>query len=493
MRSRPSYDQVRPLPTVTERPIERFNSTASVAVGDAISIPITSMRYQTRHVNVHRPPVKHNSLPSTLPSFPSQTSLMDDLSTWIIPGSARESYRQSQSFNIAIPDNDTAESILIESLSAVQNSPPSNPSTPLDAATEPSVEELSTYSSPIPRNIPALPSRPPPLVPSSNDSGLASLGSLPSFEPGTMLHSGQDHTPQISAPSIHSVTSSEIDAMTYPVSNESLHRAPSDPIPPPFVRRRRPVPSPSRNTHTDVEETPKTSPTTNRSPIHATPIVAQPQYTATMDVAEQSNNAAQPLKVNYSSAKRDLSPEVQQGKDITDPDLGLSEQNTIDTMSSIPPPVLASPQKSTQHTTGTLPSAASHHQHSIHPTPSNASATDKYPISVALDNFSYTPIISTQSLPNFTNRTIPLSDLRHVRSNASATDKYPIALSPTSAPPHSNILPDSPPACIASDNTPDNGTPPSQHPIQPMTALEKRRAAHAKRMQMAFEPDSSHT
>ncbi|OAG04663.1 uncharacterized protein CC84DRAFT_1218093 [Paraphaeosphaeria sporulosa] len=79
MRSRLSYDQVRPLPTVTERPIERFNSTASVAVGDAISIPLMHMRYQTRHINVRKPPVKQNSLPSTLPSFPSQTSLMDDL------------------------------------------------------------------------------------------------------------------------------------------------------------------------------------------------------------------------------------------------------------------------------------------------------------------------------------------------------------------------------------------------------------------------------
>jgi hypothetical protein len=99
IKSRPSYDQVRPLPTLNERPIERFNSTASVAIGDAISVQVASMTYRSEPVIIRRPPAKQNSLPSTLPSFPSQTSLMDDLSTWVIPQSARQNYCSSPSID----------------------------------------------------------------------------------------------------------------------------------------------------------------------------------------------------------------------------------------------------------------------------------------------------------------------------------------------------------------------------------------------------------
>jgi hypothetical protein len=97
IRPRASFDQVRPLPTLNEKPLERYDSNASVSVTQAATVPLTTIRARPRAVNVRKPPTKHRSLPSTLPQFHSQSSLMDDLSNWVLPSSARDSYHSNDS------------------------------------------------------------------------------------------------------------------------------------------------------------------------------------------------------------------------------------------------------------------------------------------------------------------------------------------------------------------------------------------------------------
>lgn len=507
MRSRPSNDQVRPLPTLSERPIERFNSTASVAVGDAISIPLTHMRYQTRHINVRKPPVKHNSLPSTLPSFPSQTSLMDDLSTWVMPQSARESYRSAQSLNTTASISDTTSVTSVTSSPAVPNSPVSCTPVPFsttidlplplsEPATEPQLKEGSVEPSPFLTYIPVLPSRPAPAPPSSSPAPPIppKIPLSHHHTPVTMPQSRLNQSLQRIIPPIPSSPPSETGVIPYSRSNESLQRAPSDPIPPPYVRRRRPVPSPNRNRL--IEQTSKALSASTPSSIDTASTNVGSHYAATPNVTEQSGNTVEEQQSSseaHPSTGFQPSYRIKQSINHTASNATTMDKYTIPMVPSNPPPILDSPALSSPQFSDSISTATSHSHTKIHSTFSNASATDKYPIAVSLDSPPSIPVASTQSLPIMTSRTAFQNDVRHVKSNASATDKYPIAVSPTSPPPVPSLPLDSPPTSTTSSQTSNSGTAPSQPSTRPMTALAKRRAAHAKRMQMAFGPDSENT
>ena len=419
VRSRASQDQVRPMPTLTERPIERFNSTASVAVGDAVSVPLASMRYRSKPVNVRKPPVKHRSLPSSseLPSFPSQTSLMDDLSTWITPQSAHDSCRSVQS----IPGIDTVPSV-IESTSAtsttsspvVPSSPVSCPPVMLDAtsffappvSTNPIADQKSVNYSPASAiSILTPPSRPAPPPP---------VTSPPPIPPKIPLN--QPPQPPQNFP------------MAQSKSQENLQRSGSSPIPPPLGRRRRPIPS-SKNTINNVDT----------SIEKGTDAVTRPSSAVPAKTLPSESSALQ---------ERPRSPKHQQ-------------------------------------------SAAQKNE--LHHLTSSASATDKYPISLSASNAPAVPALPTE-LPQPHAGDTPSRDsqqpVRHTPSTASATDKYPIALSPTSSPPILNTSSQFLPSAANSVETLVNETPSAPTAARPITALAKRRAAHAKRMQMAFGAES---
>lgn len=142
-------EQPRPLPTLKEKPLERYDSTASVSIADASTIPLTAMRHRPKAVQVRKPPPKHRSLPSKLPAFSSQTSLMEDLSRWVLPASARESYQSSQS-------TDTNMSLDTTSPLTSAGSSPILPS--------PTSSSIIARKTSLKSNTPTMPPNPPPTV-----------------------------------------------------------------------------------------------------------------------------------------------------------------------------------------------------------------------------------------------------------------------------------------------------------------------------------------
>ena len=441
VRNRSSHDQVRPMPTLTERPIERLNSTASVAVGDAVPVPLSRMRYRSRPVNVRKPQVKHHSLPSKLPQFPSQTSLMDDLSTWVIPQSARESYRSIQS--IQSTDDSIAASTpatSVTSLPTAPSSPTTYPPIVIDAGTvlAPSTPDI-TYteqdtatSSPVslstisplpsqaaPPPLPSRPAPPPPIPPKLPlEPPPKPRPNIPTNQPP------QEHPEEVPSPII-----------------QVLHRSGTTPIPPPLSRRRRPVPAPKAPT-----------------PAPKPPPVAQ-------DLAEESLTAA---------------PE---------------------------PPSVA--QDATESSPAAAPAPPAVHHPAEPPSPTAAPEPPKIPSEAALtstETRAHEPTAPTPPPPAapvtpeaLTVHPPQRNALHHLTSSASATDKYPIAFSPRTAPPlpdtSSSYLPPGqdpnisslsvqtlPSAAVSVETlASESGT-----PARPMTAVAKRRAAHARRMELAF-------
>jgi hypothetical protein len=80
-RPRPSSDFGQVLPTVTERTIERNDSTISTTA--VVSVPQVAKRYHTNPVYIRRHPGRHTSMPSVLPHVRSQSSLTEDLAAWM--------------------------------------------------------------------------------------------------------------------------------------------------------------------------------------------------------------------------------------------------------------------------------------------------------------------------------------------------------------------------------------------------------------------------
>ncbi|KAF1969646.1 hypothetical protein BU23DRAFT_571370 [Bimuria novae-zelandiae CBS 107.79] len=475
IRNRTSHDQVRPMPTLTERPIERFNSTASVAVGDAVSVPLASMRYRSKPITVRKPPAKHRSLPSELPSFPSQTSLMDDLSTWVIPHSVRESYRSMQSFQsvetsvsigASTPATSAASSLIAPEATwprVLTDAGAVGASSDLDITSASEIEGASVKSSLVSVNtIPVLPSRPPPPAP-------------PVAAP----------QPPPIPPKIPVNQPPQPDTIALSRSFESLFRSDSAPIPPPLSRRRKAVRSRS-NTKTQ-DEPRKAPPTASTWPSSTTNVDAPPGTTATEIPTAITPEIPIPAGERSSSTKPPLTgpPPIENlpsGPQSTEP--SLTAPRSIEPLPNKAP----STRPTSAEQPPTDPQTYMENQNSLHHITSSASATDKYPIPFMLADAPPVPALPPHSPPIEPHRTTSSqTNLQHFASNASATDKYPIALSPTSV----SALPvQSSLSVVSSVETLASDTPPAPAIARPMTALAKRRAAHARRMQMAFGPEA---
>jgi hypothetical protein len=85
-KSRPSSDHISPLPRLVEK-VARNDSSASIS--DAAPISLQAKRYRSRAVNVRKPPTRNHFLPpeTQLPYIPAQSSLIMELSQWVLPGS----------------------------------------------------------------------------------------------------------------------------------------------------------------------------------------------------------------------------------------------------------------------------------------------------------------------------------------------------------------------------------------------------------------------
>jgi hypothetical protein len=75
------------MPTLPEKTVERNDSTTSTIA--VIDVPRLARRFHANHVYIRRQPDRHQSLPSELPYLQSQTLLTDDLADWIVPASAQ--------------------------------------------------------------------------------------------------------------------------------------------------------------------------------------------------------------------------------------------------------------------------------------------------------------------------------------------------------------------------------------------------------------------
>ncbi|KAF2865832.1 hypothetical protein BDV95DRAFT_249183 [Massariosphaeria phaeospora] len=121
-------DQMQHMPTVSEKSVERNDSTTSTASFTKVNtMPMLAMRYRPRAVHVPKQlPVKHRSLPSELPYLPTQPSLITELSDWMLPTLARDSFRWTDangSLDVSTP------STSITSSPTMPNSPASCPET----------------------------------------------------------------------------------------------------------------------------------------------------------------------------------------------------------------------------------------------------------------------------------------------------------------------------------------------------------------------------
>ena len=76
------------LNAVVDRIIERTQSIASTTA--SIRMPVLAKRYRPRPVHVRTPHLRHHSLPSELPAFQKQSSLEDDLKEWMIHTAASD-------------------------------------------------------------------------------------------------------------------------------------------------------------------------------------------------------------------------------------------------------------------------------------------------------------------------------------------------------------------------------------------------------------------
>lgn len=88
VRSRASIDLVAPSSKLAETTIERNDSTTSTQA--TIGVPILARRYRATSIDIQRHSEKHRSLPSELPIVPSQPSLVDELADWVLPSAASE-------------------------------------------------------------------------------------------------------------------------------------------------------------------------------------------------------------------------------------------------------------------------------------------------------------------------------------------------------------------------------------------------------------------
>ncbi|KAF2626566.1 hypothetical protein BU25DRAFT_449153 [Macroventuria anomochaeta] len=78
------------LNAVVDRIIERTQSIASTTA--SIKMPVLAKRYRPRPVHVQRPHLRHHSLPSELPLYQGQSSLVDDLREWIVQTAASDQF-----------------------------------------------------------------------------------------------------------------------------------------------------------------------------------------------------------------------------------------------------------------------------------------------------------------------------------------------------------------------------------------------------------------
>lgn len=411
VRYRASSDQVRPMPTLTERPIERFNSTASIALGDAVSVPISSMRHRLKPVTVRKPLLKTGSHSSGLPLFPSQTSLMDDLSTWVIPQSARDDYCDHES-NQSVG---TAASFTTSTpATSVTSSPIVSKSTP--GWTPALITATSTVSTTVPTEtadlsdnqksaevssvlIPALPSRPAPPPP------------IPAKIP--------------------------LDVPPQPEAIEQTHgylqRSDSATIPPPLSRRRRPVRASKRALA--EKESPQSIPSAASWP-------------PTANLADST------------SLDSDVPGKIETYQNLPN-----------DGSSSISPQV---------------------HRNALHHLTSSASATDKYPIAYTPSDFYSPPDLSTPPVEpsdevmastDVDINTFPAPPVTSARETGSKNIR-PMASTSTST------LHVQTSSGATSVETLATEAASASNTSRPMTAMARRRAAQAKRMQMAFGGES---
>ncbi|KAF1954191.1 hypothetical protein CC80DRAFT_129903 [Byssothecium circinans] len=176
-KARASFDHhTRPMPTVTEKPLEkpleRYDTTSTVHVSDASTVPVSAKRFRPKEVNVQKTLSKANSLPNELPYVSSTGSLMDELAQWVLPPGAHTSIHSADttgSLSTATPATSTGsspispeqavnDSCVLQDPTLLVTSP-----TALFESTKPLPTTYSLF--PSQPNTPSLPSRAPPPVP----------------------------------------------------------------------------------------------------------------------------------------------------------------------------------------------------------------------------------------------------------------------------------------------------------------------------------------
>jgi len=133
--------------------IERTDSTLSTQA--TVSIPMVARRYRATSIDIQRHSEKHRSLPSELPHLKSQPSLIDDLADYVMPSAASErlpSREWPNSPTISIP------SISVTSTPTTSHTLPVVPeTTPITNAMTDGLSNIAaktTAAQPSPRQLP---------------------------------------------------------------------------------------------------------------------------------------------------------------------------------------------------------------------------------------------------------------------------------------------------------------------------------------------------
>ncbi|KAF2685066.1 hypothetical protein K458DRAFT_417158 [Lentithecium fluviatile CBS 122367] len=316
---RASFDQVRPLPTLSEKPLERYDSNASVSVTQAATVPLTTIRHRPKAVNVKKPPVKHRSLPSTLPRFPSQTSLMDDLSNWVLPAAARGVY-QGKDSRISVDTSTSSTSVTSSPASVSTSSATSCPG--VVKGFGPAVVPPSRYSPTTPTTSPSVHASP---------TNLAYKPPLPSRLP-----------PPVSHPAAATERLTSAQPLLEGVANNPTPRSPRNSSPPEQNTQ-----TPAREfiiekSVSNAENSTKPSPAV---PVASPPMPPRPgtsiETTTTPPLAQTSMAPAQ-----VSTPSKDTEASEENGRESVAKEPPVSEAKELATVSA--PPTEANPPENTK-------------------------------------------------------------------------------------------------------------------------------------------------
>jgi len=452
--------------------IERTDSTLSTQA--TVSVPMVARRYRATSIDIQRHSEKHRSLPSELPHLKSQPSLIDDLADYVMPSAASERLPSREWPNSPIG---SIPSISVTSTPTTGHTLPIVPETaPMTNAMTYDLSNIATKTTAAQPSSRQLPTSSEGLAqPTQHEKGNADAPSI--YEDDSSLRrnsfASAERTPSPMshyATSIHTLRSPSALVNVTTFTDDEPVRRPSSQRPSQRMSKRlsqtsssrsfNATPSPTITTVAETTTTPGTEEEATTLPITApsyppppppqiiTPETSQPILASPTETSEELDDDDVVLSV----LQQRLASATEMPVELDDDDVVLS--------------VLQ--QRLRSHRVVKTMAEDLVRQ---------ASTTEAaQPITDTQQAILSPPVLHEQPIPT------PKQELR-------------VEVPPTTSavPVQVEIPPPVPSVSMQAENlpAPSNGSQNGDAPKKPISAQAKRRAAHARRMQLAFGDDAT--